>query len=210
LEVYGLYRGTLGWNELFGTKAFTFGPVKDISFYYGGDANTKNTAFAPQKDLIVAGLQVAFAVPGYFNVAVAMHKEWNHNGIVPELQAIGVGCPGACAENVSFNPTVVIESQYMQPLNFWAGLPLRFSGFTNIVFPKGKDGFGNQTKTEVLTDNRLTLDLGKMTMGKADLVDLFGGYRYWLNKFGNDHTIPANNASIEGTYYVGMALHMPK
>jgi hypothetical protein len=47
---------------------------------------------------------VAFDVPGFFNVAVALHKEWNHNGIVPQLVAIGVGCPGACAENVSFRP----------------------------------------------------------------------------------------------------------
>jgi nucleoside-specific outer membrane channel protein Tsx len=209
LEVYALYRGTLSWNALSGTKAFSFGPVKDVSFYYGFDANTKNTAFAPQKDLVVAGLQVAFAVPGYFNVAVALHKEWNHNGIVPQLWAIGVGCPGACAESVSFNPTVVIEAQYMQPLTF-TGLPLRFSGFTNVVFPKGNDGFGTPTKTEILTDNRLTLDVGKLAAGKGDLVDMFVGYRYWQNKFGNDHTLDLTGGSTESTWYLGMALHAPK
>ena len=171
------YRGTLSWNALSATKAFSFGPVKDVGFYYGFDANTKNTAFAPQKDLVVGGLQVQFDVPGYFNVAVALHKEWNHNGIVPQLQAIGVGCPGACTENPSFRPTAVFEAQHMQPLTF-TGLPLRFSGFTNVVLPKGPDGFGIQTKTELLTDNRLTLDAGKLAMGKADLVDLFVGWRY--------------------------------
>jgi hypothetical protein len=209
LEVYGLYRGTLSWNALSGSKAFSFGPVKDIGFYYGWDSNTKNTAFAPQKNLVVAGLQVAFNVPGYFNVAVALHKEWNHNGIVPQLQAIGVPCPGACQENVSFDPTVVIEAQYMHPLTF-TGLPLRFSGFTNVVFPKGNDGFGSKTKTELLTDNRLTLDIGKLSMNKADLVDMFVGYRYWQNKFGGDHNLDLTGGGTESTWYLGMALHMPK
>jgi nucleoside-specific outer membrane channel protein Tsx len=203
-EVYALYRGTLGFNEIFGTKAFTFGPVKDIAFYFGGDANTKNTTFAPQKRDVVAGLQVQFAVPGYFNVAVNYYKEWNHNGIVPVI-----GFPPGTAENVEFKGTLEFEAQYMQPLGF-TGLPLRFSGFTNVVLPKGVDGFGLQTKTELLTDNRLTLDIGKLAMNKGDLVDAFVGYRYWQNKFGNDHTIPANFSSTESTWYLGMALHMPK
>ena len=209
LEVYALYRGTLSWNALSASKAFSFGPVKDLSFYYGVDANTKNTAFAPQKDLVVAGLQVAFDVPGFFNVAVALHKEWNHNGIVPQLQAIGVPCPGACAENVSFKPTVVFETQYMHPLTF-TGLPLRFSGFTNVVLPKGNDGFGFATKTEILTDNRLTLDLGKLAGNKGDLVDVFVGYRYWQNKFGNNHSLDLTGGSTESTAYLGLALHAPK
>jgi hypothetical protein len=205
-EVYALYRGTLGFNEIFDTKAFKFGPVKDLAFYFGGDVNTKNTAFAPQKDLIVAGLQVQFDVPGYFNVAVMAGKEWNHNGIVPQLVAIGVPCPGACAENVSFRPTAIFESQYMQPLGF-TGLPLRFSGFTNVVLPKGNDGFGNKTKTELLTDNRLTLDVGKLAANKPNWIDLFGGYRYWQNKFGGDHDLDATGGGTESTFYVGIAWH---
>ncbi len=206
LEMYGLYRGTWGWNELFGTKAFHVGPLKDISFYFGGDLNTKNTAFAPQKRDVVAGLQFAFDVPGYFNVAVNYYKEWNHNGIVPELQAIGVGCPGACNESVEFKGTLEFEMQYMQPLAF-TGLPLRVSGFTNVVLPKGNDGFGTPTKTELLTDNRLTLDVGKLAANKPNWIDLFGGYRYWQNKFGNDHTLDATGGSTESTFYVGLAWH---
>jgi nucleoside-specific outer membrane channel protein Tsx len=206
LEVYGLYRGTLSWNALSASKAFSFGPVKDLAFYYGGDTNTKNTAFAPQKNLVVAGLQVQFDVPGYFNVAVALHKEWNHNGIVPQLAALGLGCPPACAENVNFRPTAVIEAQYMHPLTF-TGLPLRFSGFTNVVLPKGNDGFGNKTKTELLTDNRLTLDVGKLAVNKANWIDLFAGYRYWQNKFGGDHNLDPTGGGTESTWYVGIAWH---
>lgn len=200
-EVYGLYRGTLGFNELFDTKAFKIGPVKDVAFYFGGDVNTKNTAFAPQKRNVVAGLQVQFDVPGYFNVAVNYYKEWNHNGIIPLI-----GFPAGTAENVDFKGTAEIEVQYMQPLGF-TGIPLRFSGFTNVVFPKGLDGFGNQTKTEILTDNRLTLDVGKLAMNKANWIDLFGGYRYWQNKFGGDHDLDPTGGGTESTFYIGMAWH---
>ena len=204
LEVYALYRGTLGWNEIFGTKAFHVGPLKDIAFYFGGDVNTKNTAFAPQKRDVVAGIQFQFDVPGYFNVAVNYYKEWNHNGIVPLI-----GFPPGMAEEVDFKGTLEFEAQYMQPLGF-TGLPLRVSGFTNVVLPKGNDGFGNATKTELLTDNRLTLDVGKLAANRGDLVDVFAGYRYWQNKFGGDHTLDATGGGTESTWYVGMALHMPK
>jgi hypothetical protein len=201
-EVYGLFRSTVSFNSLSGGKAFTFGPVKDVSFYYGADANTKNTAFAPQKRDVVAGLQLAFNVPGYFNVAANYYKEWNHNGIVPQL-----GSPAGMRENVEFKGTLEFETQYMQPLSFLGGVPLRFSGFTNVVLPKGNDGFGTPTKTELLTDNRLTLDVGKLVADKANWIDLFVGYRYWQNKFGNDHNLDATRGSTESTAYVGLAWH---
>ena len=66
-----------------GTDTFQAGPLRDLSLYFGGDINTKNTAFDPRKRSLTLGLQLAFDVPGYFNVAAALYKEWNHNGIVP-------------------------------------------------------------------------------------------------------------------------------
>src|SRR3954471_23490996 len=39
-EIYGLFRSTLGFNELFGTKAFTMGALHNVSFEVGMDANT--------------------------------------------------------------------------------------------------------------------------------------------------------------------------
>jgi hypothetical protein len=202
-EVYGLFRSTLSFNALTGSRSFTFGPVKDISLYYGADVNTKNTAFAPQKRLVVGGLQVAFDVPGYFNVAVAVHKEKNHNGIVPLL-----GFPSGMNENYDLNATATVETMYMQPLApLLGGIPLRFSGFTNVVAPKGKDGFGNQTKTEILSDNRLTLDLGVLAANKPNWIDLFGGWRYWQNKFGNDHKLDVTGGTTESTAYIGLAWH---
>ncbi len=204
-EVYATYRGTLSFNELTKTEAFKFGPVRDVSLYFGGDINTKNTAFYPQKRNVVIGLQLAFDVPGYFNVAAAFYKEWNHNGIVPL-----VGYPPGSSEWVSFNPTAVFEAQYMQPLSF-TGIPLRFSGFTNVVLPKGNDGFGVATVTELLTDNRLTLDFGQLVAKKPNLIDVFFGYRFWLNKFGNDPYPPGGGfvpGTMESTFYVGVAWHI--
>lgn len=204
-EFYITYRGTLSFNELSKTETFNFGPVRDLSLYFGGDINAKNTAFYPQKRDLVLGLQVAFDVPGYFNVAAAFYKEWNHNGIVPLI-----GNPPGTTEWVSFNPTAVFEAAYMQPLSF-TGIPLRFSGFTNVVLPKGNDGFGVPTVTELLTDNRLTLDFGQLVAKRPNTVDLFVGYRYWLNKFGNN-PYPANSPGVPGTmestFYVGVAWHI--
>jgi nucleoside-specific outer membrane channel protein Tsx len=198
LEVYGLYRGTLSGNYLAGSKAFAFGPVKDVSLAFGGDANSKDTTFGPQKRLIVGGVQFDFNVPGVLNVAVLAGKEYNHCGI----------CTGAGnTTHPEFNTNAHIEINYMQPLAF-TGLPLKFSGYTNIVTPKGKDGFGVKTKTEVLSDNRLTLDFGKIVGYQANKVDTFVGYRYWLNKFGNDSQRASAGGAIENQIYVGLAYHL--
>ena len=118
-------------------------------------------------------------MPGYLNVAAAFYKEWNHNGIV-ELQ----GAPPGTSTYVDYAATVAFEAQYMQPLTF-TDIPLKFSGNTNVTMPKGSDGFGHQTITELLTDNRLTLDLGTLVADKPNLFDVFVGYRYWLNKLGD-------------------------
>ncbi len=197
-EVYGLYRGTLSGNYLAGKKTFAMGVIKDVSLAFGGDANTKDTTFGPQKRLIVGGVQFDFNVPGVLNVAVLAGKEWNHCGF----------CTNAgMTTSPEFNTNAHIEVNYMQPLAF-TGLPLKFSGFTNFVTPKGKDGFGNKTKTEILSDNRLTLDFGKVVGYQANKIDTFVGYRYWLNKFGNDGKAPSAGGAIENQIYVGAAYHL--
>jgi nucleoside-specific outer membrane channel protein Tsx len=194
VEVYALYRGNLSGNAVLGGTPFTFGPVKDIRLELGGDFNTKNDFFAPAKKLIVAGPNIAFNVPGYLNVGLHLAHEWNHNGI-----------PGAKQSEVSFDPTFEMEIVWMQPLNF-TGLPLKFDGFFNLVAPKGKDGFGNQTATEILTQPRLVLDIGDVIMKKPNFLDAYVGYQYWLNKFGNDSAIQHNGA-IAQTVFVGASVH---
>ena len=80
-EIYGLVRSTFGWNEIFNTKAFTMGPLHNISFEVGTDANAENNYLAPAKRDFVGGLQFAFDLPykGFFNVAPLVYKEFNHN-----------------------------------------------------------------------------------------------------------------------------------
>ena len=81
-EIYGLFRSTFGFNQIFNTKAFTMGPLQNISFEVGMDANTENNSSAPAKRDVVAGLQFAFDLPykGYLNVAPLVYWEFsNHN-----------------------------------------------------------------------------------------------------------------------------------
>ena len=82
-------------------------------------------------------------------------------------------------------------------------------------FPGGNNPHNQcsaETKTEVFSENRLVLDVGKMYWGKAGLLEGFVGYRYWYNKFGTDHnagvfTVLAPNTSIESTAFFGTTYH---
>src|SRR5262249_3728955 len=77
-EIYGLFRSAFGWNEIFNTKQFTMGPLHNISFEVGMDANTENNYLSPAKRDVVAGLQFQFDLPykGFFNVAPLMYWEF--------------------------------------------------------------------------------------------------------------------------------------
>jgi hypothetical protein len=81
-EIYGLFRSTIGWNQLAGDKRFAVGPLTNISFEFGMDGNTENNFLAPAKRDVVGGLQFEFALPykGYFNVSPLVYWEfYNHN-----------------------------------------------------------------------------------------------------------------------------------
>ena len=77
-EIYGLFRSTFGFNEMFGTKAFSYGPLHNISLEVGMDANTENNYLSPAKRDVVAGLQFAFDLPykGYIDVAPLVYWEF--------------------------------------------------------------------------------------------------------------------------------------
>jgi hypothetical protein len=192
-EVYGIYRGNLSGNAVFNTKAFAFGPVADVRMEFGGDFNTKNTAFAPEKKLLIFGPNFSMDLPkGFLNIGLHISKEWNNNGIVNQA--------------VSFNPAFELEVVWLYPLSdYLGGFPLRFDGFFNLVTPKGKDGFGDQTKTEILTQPRLVLDLGALAFKKPNTLDAYVGYQFWLNKFGNNAAaVPGSEASL---VFVGTTFH---
>ena len=127
-EIYGLIRSTFGLNQIFNTKAFSIGPLHDISIEVGADANTENNYLAPAKRDFVAGLQFAFDLPykGFFNVAPLVYKEINHNGydqcgsqFAPPLG--GAAIPGvSCLNNgnTNYRTTWAVEINYYMDLGF--------------------------------------------------------------------------------------------
>jgi hypothetical protein len=108
-QIYGMFRSTFGFNEIFNTKSFSVGPLHNVSLEIGADASTQNTYFAPDKRALVAGLQFAFDLPykGYFNVAPLYYKEINHKSFA-QCGLFGPGTPGVTCladGNVDYNGT---------------------------------------------------------------------------------------------------------
>lgn len=232
-EFYGLFRSTLGWNEIFNTKAFTVGPLRNISFQVGMDAGTENNYLAPAKRAVSGGLQFAFDLPykGYINVAPLVSWEfYNHNAFAQ----CGSGFAGPVAGvscltdgERTFKPTWAVEANYYMDLGF---LPenMQFwsiSGRAGWYGAKGTERsplpyaapFNINTVVEFNSEPiRLTFDAGKAVWGRkySHLVDLWVAYRYWQNKFGIDHnnssicTVNAgsNNTCTESTAYGGVTV----
>jgi hypothetical protein len=224
-EIYGLFRSTFGWNEIFNTKMFSVGPLHNISFEVGSDANSENNYLAPAKRDWVAGLQFAFDLPykGYFNVAPLAYKEINHNSF-NQCGAVFAGTvPGLTCNadgNTDFHTTWAVETNYYMDLGFmppdwqfWSisgraawygpkgdanGLP--FVSATNIALlgPRGS----NATKTEFNSEPiRLTFDASKAFLGPkyTHFVDVWVAWRYWQNKFGLDHNATPNVCTLFAT-----------
>jgi nucleoside-specific outer membrane channel protein Tsx len=180
-ELYSVYRGQLSPDKIFGLNT-KFGPITAVNFEFGGDFETENTAFAPDKKLLVAGPNFNIGLPGGFlNIGVHASKEWNNNGF----------CADSCTKPggpVNFHVTPEFEFVWLYSLKGLTGLPLDFKGFLNIVLPKGKTGFGGETVTEILAVPALSLDIGDLLMKKPHKLDLVLSLELWQNKFGNDHT----------------------
>jgi hypothetical protein len=153
VEVYGFARSTLGLNEIFGTKMFSTFLTKDVSFEWGGDANTENNFFAPSKKDIVLGAQFTLNLPGTVNLSVMAYKEWNHDTFMATDQTVfnggqpgvftfngncaGIGAPVNCfSGDRTFQWIPRIELGIIEPLTFLP-IPLTWQGITAINFPKG-------------------------------------------------------------------------
>jgi hypothetical protein len=219
-EIYGLFRSTFGWNEIFNTKAFSVGPLHNISFEVGADANSENTFLAPAKRDFVAGLQFAFDLPykGYFNVAPLAYKEINHNSFSPQCGLFGgTNIPGVTCNldgNTDFRTTWAVETNYYMDLGFMPENMQFFSisGRAAWYGPKGDANslplasgpgvLSTATKTEFNSEPiRLTFDGSKAFWGPkySHFVDVWVAYRYWQNKFGLDHNAAPGVCNIAGT-----------
>jgi hypothetical protein len=223
-EIYGLFRSTFGWNELFGTKAFTMGPLHNISFEVGMDGNTENNYLAPAKRDVVAGLQFQFDLPykGFFNVAPLMYYEfYNRNAYTQCGGGFAGTIPGVTClvdGNRSFDPTWAVETNYYMDLGF---LPenMQFWSISGRAAWYGRKGYENNplpsTPTAVEFNSepiRLTFDASKAIWGEkfTHFVDVWVAYRYWQNKFGLDHSKSAvcvgNSTCTESTVYTGVTV----
>jgi hypothetical protein len=235
-EVDLITNSTLGWNELTHSKMFSNFLVKDISFEYHMFLEEQDGGIQSESSQFAGGLQFLLNLPGTVALSVWADKEINHN----VFMSCGPGFPitGACpiptqafSGDRYLDWTPKLNLSITEPLTFvpsW--FPLTWGNTTTVTFPKGTGISAantlaecggavtaaclanSETKTELWEDNRLTLDASKVWWGKPGIWDIYGGYRYWYNKFGTDHTAPlfsqvAPGTSIESTAYVGTTYH---
>lgn len=213
-EIYGFFRSIFGWNQIFDTKAFAVGPLTNIEFAVGADANTDNTTLASAKRAIQAGLQFDFAAPygGFLNVGVFVYKEWQHNGFAVTFPVQPIPNPGG---RVDFDPTWAVEITYSQPLGFLPpAVPLTYKAVAVLHGSKGCGepcaplGPGLRRINEYLTQQSLTLDLGKMLWDRPKRLSIWAGYRWWKNKFGIAPNQPSGPfvGTLESTWLAGAAV----
>ena len=235
IEFFGKAISTFGWNELFNTKAFTMGPLHNISFQIASEYETENSFLAPGKRAWMGGLQFAFDLPykGFFNISPLAYKEINHNafnqcGVFGPGGVPGVNC--LIDGNTNFKTTWAVEVLYYMDLGF---LPpdmqfFAISGRAGWYGPKGDQnsplvgtGVGinsTATKTELNSEPiRLTFDASKAVWGAkyTHFVDVWVAWRYWQNKFGLDHNAApfvctvagvSTNSCTESSVYTGITV----
>ena len=244
-EFLGLWTGTLGFNELRHSKAFSTALTKDVSFMLNLSGETENNFHAPVMEQVAPGLQFNLKLPGVVNVGIAGMKEWNHNtysacGPAKAFSGVAyVGFQGQCigggssSGDTNMDWTWKIFSFVSEPLRFLPSyMPITFQNVLNITGPKGTglsaaqcvalgcagtlgphDAFGiNNTKTEVFEDARLSFDASKVRGGTPGTWDIFVGYRYWYNKYGQNHkdwlfATVAPGTAMERSFFVGTTFH---
>ena len=165
-EWYGFYQRSFSISAMTGNKG-GYGFAKDLSLTARFDAGTKNTTFAPSPFKVQLGISAAMPVSaGFWDIGIAAYKENNNNGIVGKA--------------VSFDVAPAINTAWAIPMG---GIGT-FTGFASIVGPKGKDGFGADTKTETLIRATYMFNLGGPKSGLTAGL----GVEYWANKFGCDNS----------------------
>jgi hypothetical protein len=188
-EVYAIYRRSWSLNKITGSKTFSFPGVRDVNVDMGIDLNTKNTDFGSEKVMPIVGVALAFDVPGFWDLGIYANKEWTHNGIVNK--------------DVQFDVTPMIATSW--GIGF-GGTGLSFAGFGSVNMPKGKDGFGNKTKTEILVQPKIVYAIGNIWGSPKAGWDVAVGYQYWNNKFGNDAS--KDGGSVASTPFGQLTYHL--
>ncbi len=173
-EVYAVFRSVLSGNKVTGSNMFTFGPIRDVGLLIGFDFDTQNDAFASYKKLITFGPQFSINLPrGFLNITLGLSHEWDTNGFLSN------------GNGTNFDPAFTIETAWAFP--FAVGpVPLNFTGFANLVTPKGKGATGDFNHgTEILVHPKLMVDVGELLGYTPKKIEAGVGYEYWHNKFGS-------------------------
>ncbi|MGO1247184.1 MAG: outer membrane protein OmpK [Oceanisphaera sp.] len=179
-EAYVTYRHQLHLGKIFNTD-LSFGPVKEVGLTAGFDLNTKNTTFAPRKQMLVVGPTLKFDVPkGFVDFSVLYAHERNHKNI----PAINVN------EDVTFNDYTIYNLTWGVPFDL-GPVPMKFQGFGNYITPKG---LGMTDETLVRTN--LMVDVGQLAFNKSNTVWAGVGYEYWRNKFGNQDKVGIDTDAV--------------
>lgn len=166
-EFYGFYKRDFSISAMTGNKT-GYGYFKDLKLTARVDAGSKNTAFAPSPFKVRLGVAAAMPVSaGFWDIGVEAYSETNNNGIV--------------GKKVNFKVAPALVSAWAIPVG---GIGT-FGGFASIVGPKGKDGFGVETKTETLIQAKFMFDV----MGPKSGLTAGVGIEYWNNKFGCDNAV---------------------
>jgi hypothetical protein len=191
VEAYAIFRSTFGLNQITGTRAFQFGPVRNVALEVGANLETKNSSFAPSERTIYFGPNVEFAVPrGYFNLGLHLRKEWNHEGVLGLSE--------------DYDPDFNIEPTWMFPFTLGKA-HLAYSGFAEYNTAKGTDSFGTPSVPEFLFRSAVSVDLGSLMFKRAQLVELNGGLWYWHNEYGKPASEPG---AKQATPIIGLTFHL--
>lgn len=192
-EFYGVFRTVLSGNKISGTNNFSWGPIRDVGLEIGGDIETQDDQFASYKRLVIVGPQIAFNLPkGFLNLTVGVSKEWNTDAFLPNTNS------------TNYNPTYEIEVAWAYPFQL-GPLPLNFTGFANLIGPKGSGATGDTYhRVEVLVHPKLMLDVGSLIGFQPKKLEAGVGYEYWHNKFGN---VPPLSGTEQNSVFVEVGYH---
>jgi hypothetical protein len=190
-EAYVTIRSGLGLNEITGTRAFQFGPVRNVAVEVGANLQTKNSEFAPSERTLYFGSNFEMKMPrGYFKVGVHLRKEWVHEGTLGKV--------------ANYDPNFNIEPSWLIPFSI-GKVHLNYSGFADYNTPKGKDTFGTDTASEFLIRSAVAVDIGSLMFRRAQLVELNGGLWYWHNEYGKPSSEPG---ASQTTPIMGLTIHL--
>ena len=179
LEFYGVFRTVLSGDKIFGGNKFSFGPIRDIGLELGGDIDTQDDQFASYKRLLIAGPQFSFNLPrGFLTLTVAVSHEWDTDAYLPN------------GNSTNYDATYEFETAFAYPFNI-GPVPLNFTGFGNLIGPKGKGATGDTYhRVEILLHPKLLVDVGALVGYQPHKIEAGIGYEYWHNKFGNVPPLP--------------------